>query len=241
MSENNFRKGPHSAKNKPTIEEVVEVTSGAVPASDERKTVILDEDLEGVELEDRVWLYWTRNKNFIITTIAAAFAIVIGVQGWKMYVAQKNAALASAYEAATTTQELNEFAKANSGTELAGVAILQNADSLYQQKNFAEAQKYYVDAQKNLSKSILLGRAKLGQAVSIYAAGDTAKGEAALKSIFEDATIAQSYKAQAGYLLGLAQKQSGKIDEAKATFEKVASEKGDGIFARIAQETLSKM
>ena len=62
MSEKFFRKGPqNAAKNKPHIPTDAELAS--VPASDERKTVILDEDLEGVDLEDRVWLYWKRNRN----------------------------------------------------------------------------------------------------------------------------------------------------------------------------------
>ena len=74
MSEKFFRKGPqNAAKNKPHIPTDEELAS--VPASDERKTVILDEDLEGVDLEDRAWLYWKRNRNFIIFTIVAAFAI----------------------------------------------------------------------------------------------------------------------------------------------------------------------
>jgi len=76
MADNNFKKGPHAAKNK-----VVDLTELA-SASDERKTVVLDEDLEGVEFEDRVWLYWTRNKNFIIASIAMAVAIIVGVQSY---------------------------------------------------------------------------------------------------------------------------------------------------------------
>ena len=109
MSEKFFRKGPqNAAKNKPHIPIDEELAS--VPASDERKTVILDEDLEGVDLEDRVWLYWKRNRNFIIFTIVAAFAIVIGVQGWKMYKASSADTLAAAYAAANTPEKLAEFA-----------------------------------------------------------------------------------------------------------------------------------
>ena len=142
MSEKFFRKGPqNAAKNKPHISTDAELAS--VPASDERKTVILDEDLEGVDLEDRVWLYWKRNRNFIIFTIVAAFAIVIGVQGWKMYKASSSDTLAAAYAAANTPEKLAEFAKAHSGTTLAGVAQLQNADTAFNAGKFADAQKLY--------------------------------------------------------------------------------------------------
>ena len=241
MSDNNFRKGPHSAKNKPFSAERGEAINDAVPSSDERKTVILDEDLEGVEFEDKVWLYWIRNKNFILGTVAAAFIIVIGVQGWKLYTANRNAKLASEYEAASTPAQLEEFAKSNSGTKLAGVALIQNADGAYAEGKYDQAQKLYEQAQKDLSKTVLLGRAKLGEAVCIYASGDKAKSESALKAVFEDATLAQSYRAQAGYRLGLAQKQAGKNAEAKETLKKVSETQGDGIFAQIAQETLSQM
>ena len=84
MNEKFFRKGPlNAAKNRPSLPSEAELAG--VPAADERKTVILDEDLDGVEFEDRVWLYWKRNRNFIVFTITAACAIVIGVQAWKMY------------------------------------------------------------------------------------------------------------------------------------------------------------
>lgn len=241
MSDNNFRKGPHTAKNKPLSAQRSEIIDGSVPSSDERKTVILDEDLEGVEFEDKVWLYWIRNKNFILGTVAAAFIIVIGVQGWKLYVANKNAKLASEYEAASTPSQLEEFAKDNSGTKLAGVALIQNADGAYAEGKYDQAQKFYAQAQKDLSKTVLLGRAKLGEAVCMYISGDKEKSESALKSLFDDASIAQTYRAQAGYLLGLAQKQAGKIAEAKETLKKVSEEHGDGIFAQIAQETLSQI
>ena len=78
MADKIFRKGPHASKNK-----VVDVE--AVPVSDERKTVILDENLEGVEFDDKVWLYWTRNKKSIIFSVVLAFAIIVGVQSYKLY------------------------------------------------------------------------------------------------------------------------------------------------------------
>ena len=56
MSENNFRKGPHASKNKPPVADVEILADGSVSSAKERKTVVLDEDLEVVEFEDRVWL-----------------------------------------------------------------------------------------------------------------------------------------------------------------------------------------
>ncbi len=237
MSEKFFRKGPqNAAKNKPHIPTDAELAS--VPASDERKTVILDEDLEGVDLEDRVWLYWKRNRNFIIFTIVAAFAIVIGVQGWKMYKASSGDTLAAAYAAANTPEKLAEFAKAHSGTALAGVAQLQNADTAFNAGKFADAQKLYSEAAKNLGEETLAGRAKIGMAMSAISAGDSAKGMEALEKVYKEGSV---YSAQAGYLLGLAKVQNGKVDEAKNLFKEISSNNNNGVFALLANQELSNL
>ena len=228
MSEKFFRKGPqNAAKNKPHIPTDAELAS--VPASDERKTVILDEDLEGVDLEDRVWLYWKRNRNFIIFTIVAAFAIVIGVQGWKMYKASSGDTLAAAYAAANTPEKLAEFAKAHSGTTLAGVAQLQNADTAFNAGKFAA---------KNLGEETLAGRAKIGMAMSAISAGDSVKGMEALEKVYKEGSV---YSAQAGYLLGLAKVQNGKVDEAKNLFKEISSNNNNGVFALLANQELSNL
>ncbi len=236
MSDTNFRKGPHASRAKQKLDDI-EV---AVSAVDERKTVVLDEDLEGVEFEDKMWLYWKRNKTFIITSIVMAFAIVIGVQSFKMYRASAKKELAAAYAAAITPEQLEKFAEKNSGKTLAGVALLQNADSLYAEGKYVEAQKAYENSQKTLNGTVFEGRALLGVAASVCAQ-DTSKGIDALKSVFENKTIDASYSAQAGYLLGLSYRQVGKLNEAKAILKKVSENTSSGYFGRLAEESLSKL
>ncbi len=236
MSDTNFRKGPHASRAKQKLEDI-EIS---VSSADERKTVVLDEDLEGVEFEDKMWLYWKRNKTFIITSIVMAFAIVIGVQSFKMYRASAKKELAAQYAAATTPEQLVKFASENSGKTLAGVALLQNADSLYADGKYSEAQKAYEDSQKTLSGTVLEGRALLGVAASVCAQ-DTTKGIDALKSVFDNKAIDASYSAQAGYLLGLTYRQAGKLSEAKATLKKVSENASSGYFGRLAEESLSKI
>ena len=233
MSDNNFRKGPHASKNKPTAADV-EVLDAAVSSADERKTVILDEDLDGVEFEDKVWLYWKRNKNFIIFSIAAAFAVVLGVQGFKIYRASARDTLAAAYAEASTPEQLAKFASANAGTKLAGIAILQKADSLYKDGKFDEAAKEYAKAAADLSGTILEGRALIGQAAS-------AGGSDAFKKVYENAKIDAAYRMQAGYLMGLSLQQAGKLDDAKSVFRKVAESSDGAYFSRLAEEALSRI
>ena len=232
MADNFFRKGPHAAKNKVA-------NANTVPSSDERKTVILDEQLEGVEFDDKVWLYWTRNKKSIVSSIALAFAIIIGVNSWKHYKASAEQSRAAAFEKASTPAQLADFAKQYEGSKLAGVALLQNADAAYKDGKFAEAKSLYAAAKKDLKGTILLGKALLGEAVSLYAT-DKAAGENLLKAVFDDSTIDAVYKAQAGYIYGAALEQKGDKPAAKKVFETVSLDAQGGVFARRAGDALAR-
>ena len=237
MSEKFFRKGPqNAAKNKPHIPTDAELAS--VPASDERKTVILDEDLEGVDLEDRVWLYWKRNRNFIIFTIVAAFAIVIGVQGWKMYKASSGDTLAAAYAPGKKAEKHAVISKTHRRKTLSGVRPLHNSDPAVKAGKFADAQKLYSEAAKNLGEETLAGRAKIGMAMSAISAGDSAKGMEALEKVYKEGSV---YSAQAGYLLGLAKVQNGIVDEAKNLLKVISRINNNGVFALLANQELSNL
>ena len=235
MAKDFFKKGPHAAKNKVKV-----VDAEVVSDADERKTVILDEELDGVEFDDKVWLYWTRNKKSIITSVVMAFAIIIGVQSYKLYKTSSENALAQAYSAATTEAELADFAKANAGTTLAGVALLQNADSLYANGKYAEAEKLYAQAKADLKSTILFGRAMLGEAVCAYSL-DKNKGIELFKIAYNTSTMNPVFKAQAGYMLGLSLKDQGKIDEARAILTSVANDAQGGYFAQLANSSLMSM
>lgn len=233
MADNFFRKGPHAAKNKVA-------DANAVPSSDERKTVILDEQLEGVEFDDKVWLYWTRNKKSIVSSVVLAFAIIIGVNSWKLYKASAEQSRADAFEKASTPAQLADFAKQYSGSKLAGVALLQNADAAYKDGKFAEAKSLYADAKKDLKGTILLGKALLGEAVSACET-DKAAGEILLKAAFEDSKIDAVYRAQAGYLYGTVLEQKGDKQSAKKVFETVSLDAQGGYFARLAGAALARL
>ncbi|MBE6414728.1 MAG: tetratricopeptide repeat protein [Verrucomicrobiaceae bacterium] len=235
MAKDFFRKGPHAAKNKVNV-----VDAEVVSDADERKTVILDEQLEGVEFDDKVWLYWTRNKKSIIASVVLAFAIIIGVQSYKLYKTSSENKLAQAYAAAYTETELASFANENKGTSLAGVALLQNADSQYKAGKYAEAQKLYAQAKGDLRSSVLFGRALLGEAMSAYNV-DKNKGVELLTSVYNDASVNSAFKSQAGYLLGLALKDQNKIEEAKKVLTSVAENVQAGYFAQMARSTLMSM
>ena len=116
--------------------------------------------------------------------------------------------------------------------------IKQNADTAFNAGKFADAQKLYSEAAKNLGEETLAGRAKIGMAMSAISAGDSAKGMEALEKVYKEGSV---YSAQAGYLLGLAKVQNGKVDEAKNLFKEISSNNNNGVFALLANQELSNL
>ncbi len=233
MGENKNR-GPHQAKNKPlNYGSSDAIFGGSVSvqdpnaSADERKTIILDEDLEGLEFEDRVWLYWKRNKNFIITVIVLAFAIIIGKHAWVSYVESRDNAIATEFAAADTFEARAEFAKNNSGLAAAGAALLENADELFGQGNFAEAAPVYKSAAENLEGEPFYGRALLGEAMSTLKAGKAEDAKKLLEALSANAD-ALSYSAEASYHLGVLLLSEKKVDEAKKAFEAISQNPSAG-------------
>ena len=230
-------KGPHQAKNKPVNYGSSDAIFGSEikiqdpnASADERKTVILDEDLEGLEFEDRVWLFWKRNKNFIITLIVIVFAVIVGKHAWLSYTASRDSALAAEFSAAGTFEAREAFAKSNSGTPAAGVALLENADSLYSEGKFAEAAEVYKSAASSLKGDVFYGRAMLGEAVCVLKSGKAAEAEQLLQKIAADPE-ALTYSAEAAYHLGALAFSQGKLADAEKYFDLVKSNPSAGQWA----------
>lgn len=236
MSDNSFKRGPHAAKNK--IPE--DILNGKISAVDERKTVVLDEDLENVDFDDKVWLYWKRNRNFIILTVTAVLAIIVGVQGWKMYTANHASSMASGYEIAHSTNDLHNFAKSNAGTKLGALAMLESADKFYSEKKYAEAKQMYAQSAKALKSTVLFGRALLGEAMSEYMTSPDA-GIGKLGDVFANASVDASFRAQAGLNLAQAQISAGKPADARKVLEEISKNPSNGIYARLAANELLRL
>lgn len=233
-------RGPHQSKNRPMMGSSVfgagdiSVDNPNASVADERKTVILDEDLEGLEFEDRVWLYWRRNKNFVLILVTIAFASILGSNAWRYYVKSKNDALAQGFAAAVSFDAKADFSKANVNTPAAGVALLQNADVLFRDGKFKEAAELYKTSADYLKSGVLFGRASLGNSVSLIKGGDLAGGKAALEALSKNAK-AGSYSAEAAYRLGVLSFASGDSAAAGAYFDEVLKNPNAGNWAALAQ------
>jgi Uncharacterized protein conserved in bacteria len=230
--------GPiNKAKNKPDVYDAGDLN---VANADERKTVILDSELEGLEFDDKVWLFWKRNKTLVITLVAAVFisAAVSGI--WRTFTENSKNMLAGEYAMASTPEGRAAFASANSGTNLAGVALLVNADDFFTGGKFAEAAVAYGTAADYLSGTPLWGRALLGKGISLVKSGKADEGMVALVALSDNAE-AGVFAAEASFHVAMEDLAKGNAAAAKARFEKLAENPSAGEWAEVARSNLARL
>jgi len=174
-------------------------------------------------LETAVHGFWAKNRQLILVLCVAALLAIIGREAWQYFAASREQAVQAEYaKIADQTAKLEAFANANSGHALAGVAWLRLADEKFAAGDFKTAAAHYQKATASLKNAILLGRAKLGAAVSQLNGGDRAAGEAALKAIGADTALDKGVRAEATYHLAVFAVDAGKADEVKKLAEEVS-------------------
>jgi hypothetical protein len=142
------------------------------PAGDDRNLVVVDEDFVNADTEDRLWLFWERNKDLIVK---GTVGIVVGILAFLAYFfwnESRREALGEEFTACQDEAARRAFAGRHSGEPLAAVALTDVADDLKKAGKFAEAAKAYDEADR------LAGLA--GQAPAIAALGTRARLYSAL-------------------------------------------------------------
>ncbi|MDR2844637.1 MAG: hypothetical protein LBV28_00930, partial [Puniceicoccales bacterium] len=145
---------------------------------DDRNLVLVDQDFGQPDLEDRIWLFWIRNKVPILSTATLAILGTLGVIAWFALADYKLESLQAEYQSTADTPEAKlAFARANAGVPLAGIAALDAADRYYSDKKYTEATAAYVLAKDSIAPTdkvlaAFAGRAQLGIAFSKLNAGD---------------------------------------------------------------------
>jgi len=236
----NKARGPHQAKNKPQPSDDVILGQGAVQvanprAVDERKSVILNKDLDNLEFEDKVWLWWRANKNFVVFTVIVAFAIIIGVQGMRWFETQQTLAVQNAYLSANDSDALLAFANDNASSPLAGVAALRLADEAYQANDFAKSAELYAKASESLTGNVLFSRARLGLAFSFLNSDKADEGKKILQEIVNDKTANKVFQAQAAYHFGVLTFAEG----GKEILENLQADESAGLWGSMAEQFLA--
>jgi len=184
--------------------------------------------------------FWEKNRRMILVVCAAGLLAVIGREGWQYFARQHEQGVRADYaKVADRPDQLAAFAAANTGHVLAGVAYLRLADTKYTAADFRSASENYSKAAANLQNPALLGRAKIGAAMSQINGGDKAAGEASLKAIGADTALLKSVRAEATYHLATLAYEAGNAAEVSRLVAEVGKIDAAGVWSQRATVLLT--
>lgn len=175
------------------------------PSDDDRNLVVVDEDFANADAEDRLWLFWERNKNLIVRGTTVVVLTIIGAIGYHFWQEAKREELGQAYVACQDEAARRAFAAAHPGEPLAAVALLEVADDLRRANKLEDAAKAYEAAGKAVVgdakavKAIAI-RARLYGALTRQELGQ-ADAEAGIVAVAEDNTAPDTLRGYAMYVL----------------------------------------
>ena len=175
------------------------------PSDDDRNLVVVDEDFANADAEDRLWLFWERNKNLIVRGTTAVVLAIIGAIGFHFWQESKRTELGQAYVACTDADARRAFAAAHPGEPLAAVALLEVADDLRKANKLEDAAKAYEAAGKavvgeSIAVKAIATRARLYAALTRQELGQ-ADAEAGIVAVAEDNSAPDTLRGYAMYVL----------------------------------------
>ncbi len=188
---------------------------------DDRNLVIVDQDFGQPDLEDRIWLFWIRNRTGIILSVLLVIVATLAYIVWHAAGHYSQGACQAAYQDAGEGPEAKlEFSREYAGTALAGVAALEAADAFYKDKQFAKAAGAYALARTEVSanepvEAVLAGRAALGEAFSLLADGQREPGKQVLGQLAGNGKFPEAVRGQAMYTMALLALEDRSLDEAR--------------------------
>ena len=117
--------------------------------------------------ETAIHAFWVKNRQGMLVMCVTALLAIVGTYAWQSIAAGREADVQAEYaKISDQPAKLEGFANANSGHTLAGVAWLRLADEKFSAGDFKTAAADYQKATGSLKNDALLGRARLGAAMS---------------------------------------------------------------------------
>lgn len=159
--------------------------------------------------EDKLQAFWEKNRGLVLAACGLVILAILGKGGWEYLQRGKEADIAKAYAAATTSDQLKSFSAAHPDHALAGVAQLRLADEAYAAGKAPDALAAYDKAIAALKDGPLAARAKLGRAVSKLQTGKAAEATGELQQLANDAAQFKAIRAEAGYHLASLAAEAG--------------------------------
>ncbi len=164
------------------------------PKSDERNVVGAD-SVDIQDLEDRVFMFWDKNKGLILGGIFFLFAAFIAFQGFKFLQARSIQNLQEGYQTADIEGGKSEWADGEASTALGGIAFKELGDEAYAADNLAEAEAYYRKAVA-ATKSVVKEAANIALAVTLAKQDKTAEAKQIFQTLADNPEAASQAEAQ---------------------------------------------
>lgn len=191
-------------------------------AGDDRNLVLVDEDFQDADFEDRVWLFWQRHGK---RTIAAGVALFLAIIAAIVYVQvgkMRIAALQAEYAATETAEQKLAFAKANESEPIAGTAYFAVGTEFANGGKYAEAADAFANAARVFAGkkefSAMQNRAEIASAAALARTGtpeNLASAKESLKKLAGTPAADPLYRGQAMYELAVSAVAAGNLDEAR--------------------------
>jgi hypothetical protein len=191
------------------------------PAGDDRNLVVVDEDFVNADTEDRLWLFWERNKDVIVKGIVGIVVGILAFLAFFFWNESRREALGEEFTSCQDEAARRAFAGRHPGEPLAAVALTDVADDLKKAGKFADAAKAYDEANrltalagKAPAIAALGTRARLYSALCRLEAGE-AGADKAIAAVADDVNSPETLRGFA--MLTLANLAVAKGDTAEAT------------------------
>lgn len=149
--------------------------------------------------EERIKLWWEKNRAALLAGAILALLAVAGFQGLRLYRQAFDTRVQQAWLETQSTEDRRSFAESYSNHPLAGIAWMQLGDDAYQRDDFSQAAGYYRRAVEALVEPVFLGRARLGAAVAALRSGERDQARSALEAVANDPQGLHAIRAEAAY------------------------------------------
>lgn len=188
-------------------------------ASDDRNLVSVENDLPGISLEDRLFLFWKNYRNALLLGVAIVVGGIVGREIWRNVAASRELAIGQAFAAAESIDTRQAFVREHPDHPLAGVAMLLIADAHYENGEFDLAATAYDEAARASTDSVLVARARLGSGVAQIQAGRPDAGRSVLQELVDDPNQLEAIRTEARYQLAALAVASGDMARARTELD----------------------
>lgn len=157
----------------------------------------------GADAEDRFNMFWKENGTSIFVSIIIGAIVVVGVQTWRYIDNRIEEGISERYSQADSAEELLAFAVDNEGHSLAAAALFKLANGEFARGDYMQAGEHFAAVAEQLSGTPFADRAVLGAAVCRLLGGDKEGGLADLRAIYDNPSMLENTRAEAGFNLAV--------------------------------------